>query len=284
MLAVVVSNPLAWSRSEVASVVVCHSTSCPSSFTVFSANGLVEIPSQTVVDVVRNVTVLYFFAEVGPLGMETYFIQRAGRAQQSRARPRDLARGPTNISNGYVLIEMNENGQPTYWTDLKTGLRTAWRVDLLHYTERLPPPSGNIFLGGNVYTFVPDGASPSSLFDRASRVILTADGPLVWQIDVVLNTDVCTGSCFHTLRLTTPGSGDPLSSSLVYLQPLLGPLQYHPSYSGSISMRVSTDIASGATFTTDMNHHLRYQRTFNLSAGLQGNMYPIVGGIGLTGL
>lgn len=281
-VSVVLSNPLAWVRTEVVSVLLCVAPQrCPAAVRVVDGTGA-TVPSQIVADPHRGVTQLYFMAKVDALGLVTFFVSLAAiddadASTVSRAR---TMTGAFNITNGGLTVAFDARGHSVSVTDDASNSTVPFTVSYAHYTERLPPPVGNIFQGGNAYTFVPDTRPPTDMLATSAAPLLTAAGPLVWQVDLPMNSSLCQSpsACVHTTQLFQQGT-DPLAGNTLVLRPRVGTLSAHPTTSGSVVLRVGSAIASGTSFVTDINQHLRRARTYNTSNPIQGNMYPIMGGI-----
>jgi hypothetical protein len=316
-LALVLGNSLAVEREELYSITICDKASCDLDVVVANDKGE-AIESQTVVDHVRDIVQVYFPVRISALGLQTLFLSKKkapvvsdGVNNNSNNNNNNAARPPTNddddrvaqssprvrlppkvmgdafdISNGKVKISFSAAGRVTAVEDLTQNITLPFNVDLTHLNERLPPIVGNIFVGGNVYTFVPDGTPAISLLDGASDPILTASGPLVWQVDVPLRSPLCEkgSSCALTVRLLC-STASPLADNAFSIQPRVGPLAQFTNQSGSVLLTAGPSkgtLAATDSFTTDANGHLRLTRKYNHTRPLQGNMYPIIGGLAFS--
>ena len=134
---------------------ICNSATCKADVVVTTSNGSI-LPSQVVSDSIRNIATLYFPVTIEALATTTFFVSQhsavgtaaaPGEPHTETDQPSHESGVAFNITNGDLVLQFSAAGRLAAVTDTHTGVTSDLAVDYLHYTERLPPPVGNIFTG-----------------------------------------------------------------------------------------------------------------------------------------
>ncbi|EGD75153.1 hypothetical protein PTSG_06807 [Salpingoeca rosetta] len=268
-----ISNPVAWRRRDVVQVDIAGVTTSR----VINVKTGEIVPSQVVVDPLRGKNFVYIAVDLPPLAIATYRLelgvvdpqqQQQESSSSSSFFSSSSSSSSSSLCNGAVCITFSSTtGRPTAWVDLASGTTHALNVDHVYMRERTPVDA-DIFSGSNVYDFTPDGTS-TSLWPARPTLVSVANGPIVWE-----QTATLSGDMYVSFRLYNASLVDETQRSL-QVQTHTGVMT--SASSGSMLMRVSTDVKSGTAFFTDNNAFQRKHRTFDSSLPYSGNFYPVVG-------
>jgi len=256
---VILSNPLDWDRQDVVKIPVPTNN-----VIVYDSNGVVV---QSEVQREFGKYVLYFLAQLSPLGFRTYFI---GKTRDSNNYIKALLTGD-QIENNFFKLYFNYN-QLIAIFDKSTNTNSSLTQQFLFYD---PITSENGQQASGAYIFRPNGfaniISPTVKADfTAGKLVQTAVQtvtPWVKQI----------------IRLYQ-------NSPAIEFETQIGPIDISNGKGREIISRIKTDVANSNSFYTDaqgtemtlriLNH--RDSWNVNLKEPVAGNYYPITQAIAIN--
>eukprot|EP01147_Barroeca_monosierra_P010842 gene10842-2918_t len=263
------SNPLAWKIKDVIRLDVPGAVSA-SVMNLITNHSML---SQVVVDDHRKTSFVYIPVDMNPLSILSLRLQISYRSSASSI-PKSYSSSSqraSQLSNGVVTLMFDEaSGYPKLWHDIGSGSKSPLSINHIYVDERTPNDT-NIFSGTNVYDFTPELGKQKkhNLWPKRVQPTIVANGPIVWEVSIQLN-----GSTFVSLRLLNASLSPRLFKTL-QIQTFTGELPSNSS--GSLLLRLSTDINSSIDFFTDSNAFQRKKRSFSSNIPYSGNFYPLVG-------
>jgi hypothetical protein len=249
-IAVVLFNPLGWSRAEIVILPVNRAD-----LTVYDSNQM-KLTSQISPAVGGNITSkyhLFFTVTVSGLGYATYFIEApASDFIEVPNKPVKIVED-TMVQNSIIAINISSaTNLIGSITNLKSGLTLSVAQTLQQYTS----------LHSGAYAFGPAGPS----FPIASPTTTISRGPIADEITTKFNN-----WAKQTIRVYhAGGNSDVEQFAEIWFD--IGPL---PSRTEVITLFTS-EINSNGIITTDDNGFEFLDREYQWGSGIESNYYPLI--------